>query len=58
VKEQADYMAYLEAKLEQERARADGLQARIDGLSATLFAENRLLPPRLARWNGKDGKPR
>jgi septal ring factor EnvC (AmiA/AmiB activator) len=57
MKEQADYTAYLEAKLEQERARADGLQERLDGLSATLFAENRLLAPRLAKWNGKDGKP-
>ena len=58
IKEQADYMTYLEAKLEQEGARADGLQERLDGLSATLFAENRLLPPRLAKWNGKDGQPR
>ena len=37
---------------------ADGLQARLDGLSAALFAENRLLPPRLATWHGKDGRPR
>jgi chromosome segregation ATPase len=57
VKEHAEYAAYLEEKLEQERARADGLQERLDGLSATLFAENRLLAPRLAKWNGKDGKP-
>jgi len=58
VSEHAAYAAYLEEKLEQERARADGLQARLDGLSAALFAENRLLPPRLAKWHGKDGEPR
>jgi len=58
VREHAAYAAYLEEKLEQEQARADGLQARLDGLSAALFAENRLLPPRLAKWHGKDGRPR
>jgi len=58
VSEHAAYAAYLEEKLEQERARADGLQERLDGLSAALFAENRLLPPRLAKWHGKDGRPR
>ena len=58
VSEHAAYAAYLEEKLEQERARADGLQTRLDGLSAALFAENRLLPPRLAKWHGKDGRPR
>ena len=57
-REGSGYAAYLEEKLEQEQARADGLQERLDGLSATLFAENRLLPPRLAKWNGKDGGPR
>ena len=53
VSEHAAYTAYLEEKLEQERARADGLQERLDGLSAALFAENRPLPPRLARWNAR-----
>lgn len=58
VSEQAEYAAYLEEKLEQEGARADGLQQRLDGLSAALFAENRLLPPRLAKWHGKSGELR
>jgi len=58
VRDQAEYAAYLEEKLEQEGARADGLQARLDGLSAALFAENRLLPPRLAQWNSRGGQPR
>lgn len=58
IREHAEYAAYLEEKLEQERARADGLLERINGLSAALFAENRLLPPRLAKWNSKDGRPR
>ena len=58
VRDQAEYAAYLEEKLEQEGARADGLQQRLDGLSAALFAENRLLPPRLAQWNSRGGQPR
>ena len=56
-REGANYAAYLEEKLEQEGARADGLQARLDGLSAVLALENRLAPPRLARSNGKSGQP-